>query len=68
VICGFGCTGGMWGRTLYGLKPDMIACAKALSAGYMSIGAVMISEPIFDVLLKQTERIGVFSHRFTSTQ
>lgn len=67
VICGFGRTGEMWGSTTYNLEPDMITCAKALSAGYMPIGAVMISEAIFDALVKQSEKIGVFSHGFTST-
>ncbi|MGP0071662.1 MAG: aspartate aminotransferase family protein [Bryobacteraceae bacterium] len=67
VICGFGRTGEMWGSTLYQLKPDMITCAKALSAGYLPIGAVMITEAICDVLVKQSEKIGVFSHGFTYT-
>lgn len=65
VICGFGRTGEMWGSTTFGLKPDMITCAKALSSGYLPIGAVMISEPIYDALVKQSEKIGVFSHGFT---
>jgi 4-aminobutyrate--pyruvate transaminase len=65
VICGFGRTGEMWGTTTYGLKPDMITCAKALSSGYMPIGAVMVSEAIYDALVKQSEKIGVFSHGFT---
>src|SRR5580700_3861385 len=39
VICGFGRTGNMWGSTTYGLKPDMVVCAKALSASYLPIGA-----------------------------
>jgi 4-aminobutyrate---pyruvate transaminase len=67
VICGFHRTGAPWGSTLYNLKPDMIACAKALSAGYLPIGAVMISEPIYAALVKQSEKIGVFSHGFTYT-
>jgi 4-aminobutyrate---pyruvate transaminase len=65
VICGFGRTGEMWGTTVYGLKPDMIACAKALSSGYMPIGAVLVSEAIYAALVKQSEKIGVFSHGFT---
>jgi 4-aminobutyrate--pyruvate transaminase len=67
VICGFHRTGAPWGSTVYNLKPDMIACAKALSAGYLPIGAVMISEPIYAALVKQSEKIGVFSHGFTYT-
>jgi 4-aminobutyrate---pyruvate transaminase len=67
VICGFCRTGEMWGSTTYGLRPDILSCAKALSAGYMPIGAVMISEPIYAALVKQSEKIGVFSHGFTYT-
>ena len=65
VISGFGRTGEMWGSTTYGLKPDMITCAKALSSGYMPIGAVMLAPHIYDALVKQSEKIGVFSHGFT---
>lgn len=65
VICAFGRTGDMWGSTTYGLKPDMITCAKALSSGYLPIGAVMVSEPIYQAMVKQSEKIGVFSHGFT---
>lgn len=65
VITGFGRTGNMWGTTTYGLKPDIISCAKALSASYLPIGAVMVSASIYDALVKQSEKIGVFAHGFT---
>jgi 4-aminobutyrate--pyruvate transaminase len=65
VICGFGRTGNMWGATTYGLKPDMIACAKALSASYLPIGAVLVSAVVYDALVRQSEKIGVFAHGFT---
>jgi 4-aminobutyrate--pyruvate transaminase len=65
VICAFGRTGDRWGTTTYGLKPDMITCAKALSSGYLPIGAVMVTEGIYQALVKQSEKIGVFSHGFT---
>ncbi len=65
MICGFGRTGEMWGSVTYGLKPDMITCAKALSSGYLPIGAVLVSETIYGALVKQSEKIGVFSHGFT---
>ncbi len=65
VICGFGRTGNMWGATTFGMKPDMITCAKALSSGYLPIGAVLISSNIYDALAKQSEKIGIFSHGFT---
>jgi 4-aminobutyrate--pyruvate transaminase len=65
VICGFGRTGNMWGTTTFGLKPDMVSCAKAMSSGYLPIGAVMVSEEIYGALSRQSEKIGVFSHGFT---
>ena len=65
VICGFGRTGNMWGSITYDLKPDIITCAKALSSGYLPIGAVMISAEVYNALIKQSEKIGVFSHGFT---
>jgi 4-aminobutyrate---pyruvate transaminase len=65
VICGFGRTGEMWGTTTYGLNPSMITCAKALSAAYLPIAAVMISSEIYAALVAQSEKIGQFSHGFT---
>jgi 4-aminobutyrate--pyruvate transaminase len=41
VICGFGRTGEMWGSQTYGLKPDLLVCAKGLSAAMLPISAVL---------------------------
>src|SRR5262249_58284342 len=65
VICGFGRTGTMWGTTTYGMKPDMITCAKALSSGYLPIAAVMVSDRVYSALVSESEKIGVFAHGFT---
>jgi 4-aminobutyrate--pyruvate transaminase len=65
VICGFGRTGNMWGSQTYGLKPDILTCAKALSSSYLPISAVMISEEVFQGLVTESEKIGVFAHGFT---
>jgi 4-aminobutyrate--pyruvate transaminase len=65
VICGFGRTGNMWGCQTFDIKPDLITCAKALSSGYLPISAVMISEPIWQAMVKESEKIGVFGHGFT---
>jgi len=43
VICGFGRTGNMWGSQTYGITPDILTCAKALSSAYLPISAVLIS-------------------------
>ena len=65
VICGFGRTGNMWGSQTFDLKPDMISCAKALSAAFQPISAVMISEPIYAAMLTESEKVGSFAHGYT---
>ena len=65
VICGFGRTGRMWGSEVYDLKPDMMTCAKALSASYLPISALLVSENVFEALRVQSEKIGQFGHGFT---
>lgn len=65
VICGFGRTGNFWGSQTFGLKPDMMTCAKALSAAYLPISALMVSEPIFQAMARESEKIGIFGHGFT---
>src|SRR5579863_6151142 len=47
VICGFGRTGNMWGSQTFNLRPDIVTCAKGLSSAYQPIGAVMISEDMY---------------------
>ena len=61
VICGFGRLGQWFGHQHYGIKPDMIACAKALSSGYQPISAVVVATPIVDVL----KQGGDFVHGYT---
>ena len=65
VICGFGRTGNRWGSETFGLKPDMLTCAKALSASYLPISALMISEAIFEAMVAESEKIGIFGHGYT---
>jgi 4-aminobutyrate--pyruvate transaminase len=65
VICGFGRTGNMWGCDTYGLKPDILTCAKQLSASYQPISATLISDALYDSLLEGSRRHGSFGHGFT---
>src|SRR5262249_23475395 len=46
VICGFARTGEMWGSQTFGIRPDMVTSAKALSAAMQPISAVLVSERI----------------------
>jgi 4-aminobutyrate--pyruvate transaminase len=65
VICGFGRSGNMWGSETYNLQPDMLTCAKALSASYQPISALLIGETIFAAMLAQSRKHGTFAHGFT---
>ncbi|WP_349581217.1 aminotransferase [Sulfitobacter sp. NFXS29] len=65
VITGFGRTGSWWGSETFGLKPDLITCAKALTAAYMPLSAILISESIYQSMLEQSRKIGVFGHGYT---
>ena len=59
VICGFGRTGNMFGTQTFDLKPDIITVAKALSAGYVPISANLVSNALYDVLLAQSDKLGI---------
>ena len=65
VICGFGRTGNMWGSETFDLKPDILTCAKALSAAYAPISALLINENIIYEIENQANELGVFGHGFT---
>ncbi len=65
VICGFGRTGNMWGSQTYGIRPDMVTCAKQLSSGYLPIAALMISDELYQVMADNSKAHGVFGMGYT---
>ena len=65
VICGFGRTGNMWGSQTLNIKPDILTCAKALSSAYLPISALLIPEVMFEALVKNSEKLGIFGHGHT---
>src|SRR5690606_38931989 len=65
VICGFGRTGNYWGCQTFNITPDIITCAKALSASFLPISAVMVNEKIWQAMLLESEKIGTFGHGYT---
>jgi 4-aminobutyrate--pyruvate transaminase len=65
VICGFARTGKMWGSQTYGIRPDMVTSAKALSAAMQPISAVVINQRIHEAMLAQSDKYGNFAHGFT---
>ncbi len=65
VICGFWRTGEYWGSQTFDINPDILVCAKALSASYLPISAVMVNERVFEALADESHAIGTFGHGFT---
>jgi len=65
VVCGFGRTGNLFGSETFGLQPDMMTLAKALSASAAPISALMFSEEIYQAVSQQSDEIGMFGHGYT---
>ncbi len=65
VICGFWRTANYWGTQTYGMQPDILTCAKALSAAYLPISAVLVNERVFQALADESHTIGTFGHGYT---
>ena len=65
VICGFGRTGNFWGSETVGMQPDILTCAKQLSSGYLPISAVMVNEAVYQAMVAESEKIGIFGHGYT---
>ena len=58
VICGFGRTGNMFGCETFGIEPDIMTVAKALSSAYLPISATVISETIAEAITKHSGKLG----------
>ncbi|HEU4378777.1 MAG TPA: aminotransferase [Hyphomicrobiaceae bacterium] len=65
VICGFGRTGSWWGSETYGIKPDSVTMAKAVTSAYVPLGALTVSEEVYQALVETSGRNGVLAHGFT---
>lgn len=67
VICGFGRTGNVFGAETYGIHPDTMSLAKALTSAYLPLSAVIIPEAIYEALEQGCDQTGVFGHGYTYT-
>jgi 4-aminobutyrate---pyruvate transaminase len=65
VICGFGRLGKAFGSEAVGFRPHAVSVAKALSSGYVPIGAVLVPELMYQTLVSESRKIGTFGHGFT---
>jgi len=68
VQTGLGRTGKMWAYEHYGLAPDIITVSKALSGGYVPVGATLCSAEVFDRVYSKMERAVVHSTTFGRNQ
>lgn len=64
VITGFGRTGPMFACTEEAVVPDMLTCAKGLTSGYVPMGAVLMSDHVFDTIADHAGATAV-GHGFT---
>jgi len=66
VITGFGRTGKSFGSVKYNVQPDMITMAKAITNGSQPMGAVGVSDKIYNAIVDNGPEHGVeFFHGYT---
>ncbi|MCB1409303.1 MAG: aminotransferase class III-fold pyridoxal phosphate-dependent enzyme [Rhodobacter sp.] len=65
VITAFGRTGAWTGSRLWGVQPDMMSTAKAITNGYFPFGAVMIADHVAEVFEKDETGKAAIGHGYT---
>ena len=65
VITAFGRTGSWTGSRHWGVKPDFMCTAKAITNGYFPFGAVMIADDVVEVFEGDTEGKAAIGHGYT---
>src|SRR5436190_11460095 len=64
VQTGLGRTGRFLALEHWGLEPDLVTLSKALSGGYVPVGAVLATRPVFDSVFDSMERAVVHGSTF----
>jgi ornithine--oxo-acid transaminase len=64
VQTGLGRTGKFWACEHWGVQPDMICMAKALSGGFVPVGAVAMTAKIMDTVYNRMDRAVVHGSTF----
>ena len=65
VICGFERTGSPFGATTFGMIPDTMTVAKAMSSAYAPISAVLVPDWLYEAMIEPSAANGSFGHGFT---
>ena len=67
VLTGFGRTGRLFACEHAGVTPDLICLSKALTAGYLPLGATVVTPAVYDVFLSADHSKTFFhGHSFTA--
>jgi ornithine--oxo-acid transaminase len=64
IQCGLGRTGKFFAVDHFGVEPDMILLAKALSGGHVPVGALLTRKEIYDKLFNRMDRAVVHGSTF----
>lgn len=65
VVTAFGRTGSWSGSRYWGVKPDMMVTAKAITSGYFPLGATMICQKVAEVFEADRTSLGAIGHGYT---
>jgi len=65
IQCGIGRTGKFWAVEHWGVEPDMICMAKALSGGFIPVGGVAMSSRVMDAVFNRMDRAVVHGSTFS---
>jgi len=65
VITGFGRTGSAFASQTFGVTPDMITCAKALTNAAVPMGAVIVRKEIYETMMQGPENAIELYHGYT---
>ncbi|HUZ21970.1 MAG TPA: aspartate aminotransferase family protein [Acidimicrobiales bacterium] len=68
VQTGLGRTGRLWAHEHYGLVPDVMTVSKALSGGYIPVGAMISTAAVSDAVYSSMERAMAHSSTFKNNQ
>ena len=58
-------TGNWWGSQTFGIEPITVTMAKAVTSAYVPMGALTVPEPVYQALVEESGKQGVFAHGFT---
>lgn len=65
VMTGFGRTGKMFGMDNWKVKPDLMACAKGITGGYVPLGAVIMNERIITSMREAGQNV-ISGHTYSA--